>query len=153
MGVAGTKEWHHSLMRKYRCQHLEPVGGRDTGGRDVGGRDTGGRSSVVTGTREAGTWRAGTVHSHGIHERPNQRDYVHPSWLSLVPLPLLLHFRICGLWWVRMCGNFFLPHNEPGGESTVSVIFTLTLFSREKKLQYKYSLEKFLVKTLFSQLT
>lgn len=39
-----------------------------------------------------------SVLAYGIHERPNQRDYVHPSWLSLVPLPLLLHLRIRGLW-------------------------------------------------------
>lgn len=118
--------------------------GRQGHGRQGHWRQGHGRQGTrEAGTQEAGTWGQGhrrqghrrqghgrrvsvatrTTCSHGIHKRPNQRDYVCPSWLSLVPLPLRLHFSIRGLWWVRMCGNFFLPHNEPGGESTVSVMF------------------------------
>lgn len=97
----------------WRGRGRQGHGRQGHGSRDTGDRDTGGRDSVTTRTEC----------SHGIHECPNQRDYVHPSWLSLVPLPLLLHFRIRGLWWVWMCGNFLLPHNEPGRESTGSVIF------------------------------
>lgn len=56
-------------------------------------------------------------HSHGIHKRPNQSDEIHSSWLPPVRFPLLFHFRICCLWWVRMRGNLFLPYDKPGGES------------------------------------